>query len=299
MTCQFSIVVPTYNRPQQLMYCLTALAHLSYPRESFEVIVVNDGGGFSLDELVQQFHHRLHLRLLRITNSGPGVARNHGAAIARGRFLAFTDDDCQPAADWLQKLDGRLRKRQEWLIGGHIRNLLQRNIYAATSHLIHEAVYAFYNRVPEAAYFVASNNMAIATDLFRDAGGFMPLFRKASEDREFCDRWRSSGRPIIYDPDIVIFHAHQLTFSRFWGQHFNYGRGAFHYQRLRHERHGGSVWDESQFHRQLPRLLRKPLANISPWYVPGVLLLLACWQLAYLAGFMYERYRASQKRSSQ
>src|SRR5690242_16282570 len=97
---RFSVVVPTYNRPQPLSRCLDALARLYYPREQFEVIVVDDGSTESLAALVKNFQERLDIRYLREEHAGPGMARNVGAAHARGEYLAFTDDDCAPCPDW-------------------------------------------------------------------------------------------------------------------------------------------------------------------------------------------------------
>src|SRR5262245_60503957 len=106
----FSIVIPTYERPRQLAACLQTLARLDYERERFEVIVVDDGGKTPLVNVIAPFHDRLYLTLLTRPNAGPAVARNTGAAQAKGQFLAFTDDDCRPAPDWLKCLAVRLAK---------------------------------------------------------------------------------------------------------------------------------------------------------------------------------------------
>ena len=90
----FSIVIPTYHRPQQLAACLQTLTHLDYPRDRFEVIVVDDGGEISLDGVLALFKEVLCITLLRQPHAGPAGARNVGAATAKGDFIAFTADDC-------------------------------------------------------------------------------------------------------------------------------------------------------------------------------------------------------------
>lgn len=115
---RFSIVIPTYNRPEQLAVCLQACARLDYPRDCFEVIVVDDGGVEPLDGIVARFHGTLTLKLLQQENTGPAAARNRGASEASGEFLAFTDDDCSPASDWLKALGRHCVASPDCVVGG-------------------------------------------------------------------------------------------------------------------------------------------------------------------------------------
>jgi glycosyltransferase involved in cell wall biosynthesis len=81
-----SIIIPTYRRPQQLTRCLEAIACLEYPRDEFEVIVVDDGGQTQLDHIVRSFtDRRVAVSLLRQPHAGPAAARNAGTERARGR----------------------------------------------------------------------------------------------------------------------------------------------------------------------------------------------------------------------
>jgi GT2 family glycosyltransferase len=81
--------------------------------------------------------------------------------------------------------------------------------------------------------------MAVPVQSFRAVGGFDPRYPKAAaEDRDFCDRWRMSGRRMAYAPEAVVYHRHHLNPKRFWSQHFNYGRGACRFQRERSRRSG-------------------------------------------------------------
>ena len=109
----FSIIIPTYQRPTQLAVCLRSLTGLNYPRERFEVIVVDDGSTTPLDAVVASVRDSLNVMLTRQDNGGPAAARNTGAARARGTFLAFTDDDCTPTPDWLHTLGARFAMTPE------------------------------------------------------------------------------------------------------------------------------------------------------------------------------------------
>jgi len=290
---RFSIIVPTFAPPAQLAACLDALTHLSAPAGGFEVIVVDDGSPNPLDEVVGNFHNRLNVKLLRQSNRGPGAARNAGVRIASGSVLVFTDADCRPATDWLTILASNFDRYPDHMLGGHTINRLAGNPYTATSQLIVDVVYAFYNTPPEQARFFASNNLAIPAALFRQVGGFdETFFRTASEDRELCDRWRHTGHQMTYVPDAVVFHEHMLTLRTFFRQHFSYGRGAWNYHVIRARRGSGRLLCDTRFHLHLPGLLREPLAKLPfalRWRVGG---LLAVWQAANAAGFCYQACRA-------
>ena len=234
----FSIIVPTYARPAQLAGCLQSVACLDYPRNRFEVIVVDDGSETPPESVLARFHDQFTLRLLSKGNGGPGSARNLGAAHAKGRFLAFTDDDCTPASDWLKKLEARFAAEPECAIGGRTLNLLRDNPYSTASQLLIDYLYSYYNGKPDRARFFAGNNLAMPVAQFTAIGGFDVTFmRPAGEDRELCDRWLRCGYRMIYAPEVTVYHAHGLTLRTFWRQHFAYGRGAFYFHKLR-AKHG-------------------------------------------------------------
>lgn len=66
----FSIVIPTYNRPQPLAKCLEAISQLNYPCDRFEVIIVDDGSPISIEPVVQPFREQFNLTLMTQTNAG-------------------------------------------------------------------------------------------------------------------------------------------------------------------------------------------------------------------------------------
>jgi GT2 family glycosyltransferase len=268
------------------------MAALDYAPDGFEVIVVDDGSPEPLSDVVRPFRDRLDLTLLHKENGGPGSARNEGAAVARGQFLAFTDDDCQPTADWLRQLETGFLKDASRLIGGRVINLLTHNPYSVTSQLIVETAYAYYNRDPQNARFFASNNMAVPADLFRAIGGFDVDFRIASEDREFCNRWLLNDHKMSYAPDAVVLHAHWLTLRSFCRLHFNYGRGARRFHRIRVLREPGHLRQELKFHAYFLRFLRAPLSQLPRKHAAAVCALLILWELANAAGFLYENGRS-------
>ena len=97
----FSVVIPTRDRNETLALCLDRLAPgaQSLPHDQYEVIVSDDSEHAAARELVNERYP--WTRWVGGPRRGPAANRNTGARVARGEWLAFTDDDCLPTADWL------------------------------------------------------------------------------------------------------------------------------------------------------------------------------------------------------
>jgi glycosyltransferase involved in cell wall biosynthesis len=217
---------------------LQSLADLDYPDNRFEVIVVDDGSKISLKTVVKPLQNQLNLTLIPQANAGPATARNTGAKQAQGKFLAFIDDDCTPANNWLQVLETYLIAHANDLIGGCIINALSENIYATASQALLDYIYASYQNKTKFPQFFTSNNIALSAENFWAIGGFDTNFPlAAAEDREFCDRLLSHNYKMRYAPESIVYHAHHLTLKTFYRQHFNYGRGAFLFHKTYSQRH--------------------------------------------------------------
>lgn len=291
----FSIIVPTYNRPTQLAACIAALARLDYPHDRFEVIIVDDGSALLPDAVIGPFCNRLDIRMLQQTNAGPGAARNRGAGGARGRIFAFTDDDCIPHADWLQKLAIRYASTPDpVIIGGSVLNALPDNPYAMTSQLIVEVGYVYHNSDPDRARFFTANNLAIPADRFHELGGFDVTFgTTASEDRELCGRWQHHGYRMIYAPEVVVEHAHTLRWHTFCRQHFNYGRGVIRLQQAR-VRQGWRLFSPDPHYYRM--LLQAPFARFPFWQAVGLAALLFWSQAITMGGMISEWIRQRREK---
>jgi GT2 family glycosyltransferase len=294
---RFSVIVPTRDRPAQLRNCLQALAALKCAREGFEVIVVDDGGSAELDCVLAPFCGRLDLKLHRLPPSGPATARNAGAALARGRFLAFTDDDCAPAPDWLEALERRLLQHSGCAVGGQTINGLSGNLYACASQMLVDFLYSYYNRSPAQARMLTSNNLAFPAERFRAVGGFDPAFRGAGgEDRDLCDRWLGLGYQMVYAPEAVVHHFHALTGGGFWRQHISYGRGAATFHEARTRRGQGPIRVEPlSFYLGICAC---PFRGPWGWRAWPLAALLICSQVANAAGFFWEKAVGHRRKPS-
>ncbi|CAN5897353.1 hypothetical protein BH23GEM9_BH23GEM9_31760 [soil metagenome] len=232
----WSVVVPTFNRPQSVKACVAALARLQPPEGGYEIIIVNDGG-IEPDAAVQaaaRAGNAVSARFLTRANGGPGAARNTGVAAATGHWLAFTDDDCQPAPDWLLALERGLRAAPDALVGGTVVNGLGGNLLSEASQCLATFVMSWFDGARHERFFT-SNNIAVARTVFLDAGGFSEGFGTAGEDRELCDRWSAQGRASVVADDAVVSHSHALSPRSFLRQHFEYGRGARIFRAVRRE----------------------------------------------------------------
>ena len=236
---RFSVIVPTYARPDRLRRCLDALAALDYQRDRYEVVVADDGSPTPAEACVAAFADRVDLTIIRQANAGPASARNAAARAAKYQFLAFTDDDCTPSRDWLSAYATELTEHPHALHGGPTVNVLEHNVYARASQTLVDFLYQYYGASQGNAPFFTSNNMAASRDTFLALGGFDESFPlAAAEDREFGLRWRERVGGLRFVPGAAVGHAHPLTLRRFCHQHANYGRGARCLARVARRRHG-------------------------------------------------------------
>ena len=284
----FSIVIPTYNRPKRLANCLNAVARLDYLRDRFEVIVVDDGSDTPLDSVVALLQDKMQIKLLRQKNAGPAAARNLGVAEARGEYIAFTDDDCQPTADWLTQFAAAAKSAPEALLGGKTINALTDNPFSTASQTLTDYLYKYFDPAKTKNAFFTSNNMAMPIANFKALNGFDVSFPlAAAEDRDLCDR---SNRvyPMVYVPTAKIEHFHKLNLISFWKQHFSYGRGAFNFYKTGFER-SSQVTKVKQlsFYSQL--LFYPFTENLTQ---PKILIssLFFLSQIANVAGYFWEKY---------
>jgi len=277
--------------------CLESIARSDYPLDLLEVVVVDDGvaGDPRPAAAVRAVGNRLDVSLRETNGRGPAAARNLGASEARGSMLLFTDDDCRVDPEWVRSLSLSIRNAPTTGAGGRVVNRFGDNRWSTASQRVIDMVYAYYNADPAQATFLASNNLAVHADAFRELGGFDERFRWA-EDRDFCRRWLAAGCELIYVPTAIVEHAHRLTGQGFVRQQFAYGRGAFRF-------HRAAAWDgDSQagrargFYAEVPRLARRLVQQEGAGgkRFARVALEIGGWQLANAAGFVWEAIRAQR-----
>ena len=285
---QSAVIIPSYNRPDQLERCLNAV--VAQDIEDFEIVVVDDGSPTPLETVCKRFGGKV--RCLRQDNAGPATARNVGARSTSASFIAFTDDDCQPRPDWLSKLKSAHASQPDRLVGGAVFNALPEDPFASASQALCDYLYDYFDAAHGRMPFFTSNNIAMSRDRFEMIGGFDQTFeRAAAEDRDFGLRWRETGGSLVYVENAVVDHFHAMSMRKFWRQHSNYGWGAFRLHQLLDARNA-----------EQPK--REPLAfytGLLAWPVKTrglahlhLSVLLAISQVAMIAGYASAARAASR-----
>jgi glycosyltransferase involved in cell wall biosynthesis len=283
---KYSIVIPTYNRPEQLRRCLQGIAALETEKERIEVIVVDDGSRVPMDKVVDEIRASMNIRLMRQENQGPATARNAGAATASGDYLVFIDDDCVPAPGWLERIGRHLAGAPLAGVGGGATDRVG-TLYTTAHQALMDYLYATRNADPKQAHFCATNNLCLPREPFVELGGMATSFRYAAgEDRNLCDRWRAAGHELHFLPDARVDHYHAMNLSQFLRLHYRYGRGARHYRAVSKDRVG---FETAGFY---TGLLAWPFRTLPPLQATGVFALQLLSQAAHGVGYLHEALSA-------
>jgi len=276
-----SVVVPTRDRPQALRRCMEALsAQTVFDR--LEVVVVDDGS-LAADEVAAVVARHARARLIRRSGAGPAAARNAGARAAHGSFLCFTDDDCAPGADWVERLVLALQHGADAAAGTTM--LTRTGALAEASDLVLYAPAAVPPPDGSDFLFAASNNIACTRTAFDSVPFDESYPNAAGEDREWCAQLTAMGFSLRSAPDACVVHHHDLTLRSFLKQQVRYGRGAFRFRRGTVERR---PLESPSFY---TALLRQAFAKGF-----GVGLLFCAAQAATAAGFA-DAWRTSRRES--
>lgn len=222
-----SVIVPAYNAEKTLPACLDALQNQTVPRHQYEIIVVDDG---STDTTAQVARSSVD-RLICQENAGPAAARNRGARAAQGDLLLFTDADCAPAPDWIERLTEPFSDLMEGDRPGRSPVVGAKGVYRTNQHslvarfvqLEYQRKYARMQR-REQIDFIDTYSAAYRRSVFLANDGFESLFTTSSvEDQEFSFRLARKGYRLVFVPDAVVYHLHDVTPLDYVRRKFNIG----------------------------------------------------------------------------
>lgn len=196
---KISVVIPTYNRQGLLRNCLNCLFQQTYSVSDFEILVSDDGSTGETRKMIEHLT-RVHpnLRYLTKKQSGPAAARNLGIKIAKGEIIAFTDDDCLPAKDWLKGIDRAFRKypKAQGIEGKTIPDHPTSDLF--TYQLTNDAGGKYW-----------TCNMAYKKQALLNVDGFDKKFRfPHNEDIDLAYRILKMGK-IIFAPEVLVIHPAQ------------------------------------------------------------------------------------------
>jgi len=117
MNLKFSIIIPVYNRPQEIEELLSSLTKQTYSNY-FEIIVVEDGSEIRAKDIVENFTEELNVQYFFKTNSGAGASRNFGMQHANGNYFVIFDSDCIIPPNYLTEVDKALTENYTNAFGG-------------------------------------------------------------------------------------------------------------------------------------------------------------------------------------
>jgi cellulose synthase/poly-beta-1,6-N-acetylglucosamine synthase-like glycosyltransferase len=217
-----SVVVPARNEEARIGACLDSLLRQDYPRDAYEVIVVDDASTDRTAEVAADFGVRV-LRCGGAPSSSGTAARNVGVACARGEVVAFTDADCVAEPDWLRKLVAPFRDLTVGVCGGDVvgagGSLVTRYLERSGAFRL-ESLW----RAQPWPIFVTAN-VAYRKTVFQVLGGFDPSLNAAS-DLEMTWRVARDGRfRLVCCPGAVVYHQHPATVRGLYEQWRGYGAG--------------------------------------------------------------------------
>ena len=200
-----SVIVPHYEDLAGLDLCLTALNAQTLPAGLFEIIVADNCSSCGILAVLNVVGSRASVVIAKEKGTGP--ARNAGVRAARGEIYAFTDSDCRPAPDWLEK---GLRALETCDFAGGAMHVETAGAVPTPSEAF-ELVFAFQNET-----YVRRKGFSVTANLFVPRGVFEgagPFSNGLSEDLEWCSRARAQGYAIGYAADAVVAHPARQTWA--------------------------------------------------------------------------------------
>ncbi|HEX8484903.1 glycosyltransferase family A protein [Sphingomonas sp.] len=209
-TPRVSVIVPVWNRPDDLRRCLASLAEQTLPRGAYEVIVVDNGSSDSTPDVARA----AAVILLEEPQPGSYAARNRGIAAARGEWLAFIDSDCRADRDWLRAaLEAGRANPHAGVIAGRV------ELEADGAGLCdaYERLFAFnQEKLAKQGRAVTANWLSPAA-LIRELGGFRADL-KSGGDVDLAKRMAAAGYPVAYAPQMLVFHPARATLADLTGK---------------------------------------------------------------------------------
>jgi glycosyltransferase involved in cell wall biosynthesis len=224
----YSIIVPSYNRHDEIQELLQSFLAIEFDSRRLELIIADDGSSDNTQQLVDSFRNQVPFPVYFFSqkNQGPGAARNMGMEKASGDFFIFIDSDCTIPADWLQQIDRRLSEQQADAFGGRdsfrpdFPDLLKAINYSMTSFITTGGLRGRKGK-KLAKFYPRSFNMGLSRRLYQRIGGFGSL--RHGQDIEYSHRIIKSGARIIYINEAVVYHKRRTNLKKFFRQVFNWG----------------------------------------------------------------------------
>ena len=222
---KYSVIIPVYNRPDELRELLESLTRQTF--RDIEVLVVEDGSTKRSESVYEEFAGRLRIQYFTKPNTGPGPSRNFGFEHARGQYFVLFDSDCILPPEYFDVVERRLQADPLDAWGGPDRghdsfsSLQQAMAYTMSSVLTTGGIRGGKNQADK--FQPRSFNMGISRKVWEATGGFK--FDRLAEDIELSIRIRKAGFRIGLIPEAFVYHKRRTELTEFFHQTEGFGRG--------------------------------------------------------------------------
>ena len=229
---KYSIIVPVYNRPDEVDELLESLSNQTL--KDFEVIIVEDGSVKPCKDVCDKYAGILALHYYAKENSGPGQSRNYGAERAQGDYVIILDSDVVLPTGYLQAIDDELRQNPSEAFGGPDAahdsfTPVQKAIsYSMTSFFTTGGIRGGKAKLDK--FYPRSFNMGIRRDVYLKLGGFSKM--RFGEDIDFSYRIVEAGFKPRLLPEAWVWHKRRTDFKKFFRQVYNSGIARINLEKL-------------------------------------------------------------------
>ena len=221
---EYSIIVPVFNRPDEVDELLASLTRQTC-RDTFEVIVVEDGSTVPCRDVCLKYEGKLALHYYMKENSGPGQSRNYGVDRAAGRYVIILDSDVVLPDGYLAAVSEELRRQPADAFGGPDAahpsfTPVQKAIsYSMTSFFTTGGIRGGKKKLDK--FYPRSFNMGVRRDVYLSLGGFSSM--RFGEDIDFSIRIFKGGYRCRLFPGAWVWHKRRTDFRKFYRQVYNSG----------------------------------------------------------------------------
>ncbi len=220
---QFTVIVPNYNRPDEVDELLESLAEQE--QKNFDVVLVEDGSTIPCKDVVDKYIEQLDIQYYFKENTGPGDSRNFGMTKAKGDYFIFFDSDCVIPSDYFTKVNEFLAIHPLDTFGGpddaadSFSDVQKAINYAMTSVITTGGIRGKENKLD--TYQPRSFNMGVSREVYEAVGGFSDIH--PGEDPDWSYRIMNAGFKIGLIPNAKVWHKRRIDFKKFAKQVYKFG----------------------------------------------------------------------------
>ena len=221
----FSLIIPVYNRPDEVDELLESLSQSDY-NQQFEVVIIEDGSSLRCDDVVRKYEGKLHMSYHYKENSGPGDSRNYGMRKAKGDYFIIFDSDCIIPKEYLSEVDKALKQNYVDCFGGPDKALdsfsdIQKAInFAMTSFLTTGGIRGGSEKIDK--FQPRSFNMGLSRKAFEASKGFGNIH--PGEDPDLSIRLWNLGFETKLFANAFVYHKRRIDWDKFSIQVNKFGK---------------------------------------------------------------------------